>query len=76
MRHIGLPLLVLGGAACLIAGCSDASMRRMMPRFLEGPSDERPSWLRDPPQQLERHPAPQGWGGDYLAAAQIRPDLG
>jgi hypothetical protein len=34
------------------------------------PSDERPPWLRDLPQPIERYPAPQGWGGDNLAAQQ------
>lgn len=40
------------------------------------PSDERPPWLRDLPQPIERFPAPQDWGGDNLAAQQARVSVG
>lgn len=76
LRHTAQLLIVLGVTTYLMAGCFDVSMRRMVPRFLEGPSDERPSWLRDLPQPLERYPAPEGWGGDHLAALQIRVGAG
>ncbi|WP_372620577.1 hypothetical protein [Falsiroseomonas sp.] len=29
--------------------------------------DERPPWLRDLPEQLERHPVPDRWPNDTLA---------
>jgi hypothetical protein len=52
--------------AAILAACAMAPSRSVLPRVL-GPSDERPHWLRDLQQPIERYPAPQGWGGDYLA---------
>jgi hypothetical protein len=66
LLRMGLVLL-LG----LTVACSAVAPRSMLPPLPRGPSDDRPAWLRDLPQPLERHPAPQGWGGDHLAAVQI-----
>jgi hypothetical protein len=63
--------LGLAGAICLAAACSAPAQRAIVPMLRGAPSDERPPWLRDLPQPLERYPAPQGWGGDNLAAQQI-----
>ncbi len=76
MQHTRLLIMLLVGVAWVVTACSDVSSRRTMQRLQGGPSDERPPWLRDLPQPLERHPAPQGWGGDYLAALRIRADAG
>ena len=69
MRRLALPSLCLAGLVLVAAACSGPPPRSMTPRLRPGPSDERPPWLRDLPVPLERYPAPQGWGGDYLAAA-------
>lgn len=72
MQHARLLTILMAGLACVTAACSDLSTRTTMQRLQGGPSDDRPPWLRDLPEQIERHPAPQGWGGDHLAAAQGR----
>ncbi len=59
--------VVIAGTVIAVAACKDAPPRRMLPTLREVPSDERPSWYRNLPVPLERYPAPQGWGGDYLA---------
>ncbi len=67
MRHpvaLGICVAVM---AFTLAACSTTSPTSVMPRLRGMPSDERPPWLRDLPEQLERYPAPQGWGGDHLA---------
>ena len=76
LQHSHLRITCLIGTACVLVACSSMLPSSTMPHLQRGLSDDRPPWLRDVPAQLERHPAPQGWGGDYLAAAQIRPDLG
>jgi len=78
LRGTRLFIVVLTGMAwlMLLAGCSEAPARRMLPRFMQGPSDERPPWLRDPPQPVERLPAPEGWGGDHLAGPSTGPAAG
>lgn len=58
--------LCLVGAMC-VAACSGPSQRSLMPMLRGAPSTDRPPWLRDLPAQLERYPAPHGWGGDHLA---------
>lgn len=60
--------LCLAGAMCLAVACSTAPQRDL-PLLRGAPSSERPAWLRDLPVPLERFPAPQRWGGDYLASA-------
>lgn len=55
-------------AALMMAACSASPPAGALPRLRGIPSDERPPWLRDLPAQLERHPAPQHWGGDNLAS--------
>lgn len=67
MQYRALVSIGLAGAVCAVAACSGGSLRGM-PRLQGEPSDDRPAWLRDLPQPLERHPAPEGWGGDHLAA--------
>jgi len=62
---LGVCLLATGA---ILAACATPASRSVLPRVL-GPSDERPPWLRDLQQPIERYPAPQGWGGDYLAQA-------
>lgn len=63
--------LCLAVVACL-AACAGASQRNGLPMLRDAPSTERPPWLRDLPAQIERYPAPQGWGGDNLATARLR----
>jgi hypothetical protein len=70
-----LTLLSLGLAAVL-AACSGAPPRSVLPRLREEPSTARPPWLRDLPPVLERYPAPEGWGGDHLAAVPGRAGTG
>jgi len=60
--------LCLAVAVCLVAACSGPAQRSVLPTLRGAPSSDRPPWLRDLPVPLERHPAPQGWGGDSLAA--------
>jgi hypothetical protein len=67
MRHSAWRSICLGGLICVVAACAAQSPRGVAPRLPGAPSDERPRWLRDLPQQLERYPAPEGWGGDHLA---------
>ena len=59
--------LCLAVAVCLVAACSGPAQRSVLPTLRGAPSSDRPPWLRDLPVPLERHPAPQGWGGDSLA---------
>lgn len=72
MPHSGLVGICLTVTALMMAACSSSAPGRMMPRLESGPSEDRPPWLRDLPQPLERYPAPEGWGGDHMAALQIR----
>jgi hypothetical protein len=65
-------ILCMAVAAGVVAACAGAPQRDRLPMLREGPSTERPPWLRDLPAQIERYPAPQGWGGDNLAVAQPR----
>jgi hypothetical protein len=55
----------------MAAACSGPPPRGALPGLHGLPSDERPPWLRDLPERIERYPAPQGWGGDHMAAARI-----
>ena len=71
MRNPGLVALGLAGAIGVLAACSEVSPRGTLPRLRGEPSEDRPPWLRDLPQPLERHPAPEGWGGDHLAALHV-----
>ncbi|CAH0173330.1 hypothetical protein [Roseomonas sp. CECT 9278] len=64
--------LCLAVVAVVVAACAGASPRDGLPMLRDAPSTERPPWLRDLPAQIERYPAPQGWGGDNLAAAWPR----
>jgi hypothetical protein len=68
---VRLRYICFAGMICLAAACSAPTQRAIVPMLRGAPSDERPPWLRDLPQPLERYPAPQGWGGDNLAAQQI-----
>lgn len=72
MRHSASLSIGVVGMACLVAACAPTAPRSVMPRLHGGPSDERPPWLRDLPERLERYPAPQGWGGDHLARQDSR----
>lgn len=65
---VGLCVVAVLGSA---AACSGPAQRAVVPTLRGAPSDERPPWLRELPQPIERYPAPQGWGGDNLAARQI-----
>ena len=67
LQHSHLRITCLIGTACVLVACSSMLPSSTMPHLQRGLSDDRPPWLRDVPAQLERHPAPQGWGGDYLA---------
>jgi hypothetical protein len=60
----------LVGSILVAAACSAPAQRAIVPMLRGAPSDERPPWLRDLPQPIERYPAPHGWGGDNLAAQQ------
>lgn len=71
LRYLGL-----AGMICLAAACSGPAQRAIVPMLRGAPSDERPPWLRDLPQPLERYPARQGWGGDNMAAQHIGVDAG
>ena len=73
IRSLGVCLAAVLGSA---SACSGPVQRAVVPMLRGAPSDERPTWLRDLPQPLERYPAPQGWGGDYLAAARLPVDAG
>jgi hypothetical protein len=68
MRHTKTLSMILVAAACILAACAPEPPRMLVPRLRGEPSSERPPWLRDLPEQLERYPAPHGWGGDYLAS--------
>ena len=65
-----------GGEFRPLPGSYGSAPRGTVPRLRVGPSDERPPWLRDLPDPLERHPAPEGWGGDQMAVMRIRPATG
>lgn len=72
MLLLGVLRVWLVAATLMVVACSTSSTRSLLPRLKGPPSDDRPAWLRDLPAQLERHPVPQGWGGDHLAALQSR----
>jgi hypothetical protein len=76
MRYSGVLRMGLAAVVCMTTACSLAPPRSTLPSLRGEPSDERPPWLRDLPQPLERHPAPQGWGGDHLAAAATGAEAG
>jgi len=59
--------LCLALALCAAAACDGSAPLGVLPTLRGAPSTDRPAWLRDLPAQIERHPAPQGWGGDSLA---------
>lgn len=76
MRRVGvlqMGLIVVLGS---VGACSAVPPRSMLPPLPDASSTERPPWLRDLPAQLERYPAPLGWGGDHMASVQTRPDEG
>lgn len=76
MHHVAALRIGLIGALALVAACSPVAPRRPLPPLPSGSSTERPPWLRDLPARIERHPAPEGWGGDYMAALRIPSDEG
>jgi hypothetical protein len=72
-RAVVLGLIVALG---VMGACSAVPPRSMLPPLPGASSTERPPWLRDLPDHLERYPAPQGWGGDYMASVRTLPDEG
>ena len=69
-RVVVLGLIVALG---VMGACSAVPPRSMLPSLPGASSADRPPWLRDLPAQLERYPAPQGWGGDHMASVQTPP---
>lgn len=69
MRRVRMLRAGLIVALGMTAGCSAPPPLGMLPYLQRGPLEDRPPWLRDLPVQLERYPAPHGWGGDNLAQA-------
>jgi hypothetical protein len=67
---------VLAGMIGVAVACSGPAQRAIVPMLRGAPSDERPPWLRDLQQPIERYPAPQGWGGDNLAAQRMNTSAG
>ncbi|WP_244408219.1 hypothetical protein [Roseomonas fluvialis] len=71
MRQMNVLSVCVAAVLCFATACSGPAQRAVVPMLRGGPSDERPPWLRELPQPIERYPAPQGWGGDNLAAQQF-----
>jgi hypothetical protein len=71
MQRASVLRIGLIGALGLVAACSAVAPRRMLAPLPDGSSTERPPWLRELPARIERHPAPEGWGGDHMAALSI-----
>jgi len=76
MHHAPVLRIGLVGALGLAAACSAMAPRRVLPPLPSASSTERPPWLRDLPTQIERYPAPEGWGGDHMAARNNPPRQG
>jgi len=76
MQPVRLRDITLAAVIILVAACSAPAQRAIVPMLRGAPSDERPPWLRDLPQPIERHPAPHGWGGDYQAAQRTVVSIG
>lgn len=74
MHRVAALRIGLMGALGLVAACSSLAPPRLLPPLPSGSSIERPPWLGDLPARIERHPAPEGWGGDHMAVRLIDAD--